>query len=382
MTLQDFTFISHRGNITGPDPSKENMPSYIQHALNTGFHVEIDVWVKDSMVFLGHDQPLYKIDLDFLKNEQLWCHAKNLDALKLMLDNKDTIHCFTHTNDEFTLTSRGHIWTFPGAPLSEKSIIVLPEKCGDIKDARITECKGMCSDYVWFYKMRLTAKNRIAMIISGRVKCFELDLLPQICNYYNDVSTNDTYIDIFASTNYDKHDLEILSFSRHVFPTRLCAQKYDCDTKYLTFENRRPEYKDGRYSIANAMSHFFNNKNAFHMIEEYEKENDIKFNTVFIYRTDICNPEMPDLTISLKPYNIYYPCANIYNPEWTNMEIVIGDNETMKLYCDLYDSIDQYIANENVCLHPETLVSYHINKKGIMRNIFNYVYSLDPRRKK
>ena len=35
--------ISHRGNIRGPIPDKENRPSYIDCAIGNGYHVEIDV---------------------------------------------------------------------------------------------------------------------------------------------------------------------------------------------------------------------------------------------------------------------------------------------------------------------------------------------------
>ena len=35
--------ISHRGNIRGPNPEKENRPSYIDCALGNGYDVEIDI---------------------------------------------------------------------------------------------------------------------------------------------------------------------------------------------------------------------------------------------------------------------------------------------------------------------------------------------------
>jgi len=73
--------ISHRGNINGPDQAKENSISYILKAIDLGYNVEIDVWFIDNSFYLGHDQPQYKINHDFLINEKLWCHAKNINAL-------------------------------------------------------------------------------------------------------------------------------------------------------------------------------------------------------------------------------------------------------------------------------------------------------------
>ena len=34
--------ISHRGNIDGPQPDRENSPNYINEAIEAGYNVEID----------------------------------------------------------------------------------------------------------------------------------------------------------------------------------------------------------------------------------------------------------------------------------------------------------------------------------------------------
>ena len=52
-------FISHRGNLTGKNPEKENKPSYISEALNQGYNCEVDVWFVDNKFMLGHDEPKY-----------------------------------------------------------------------------------------------------------------------------------------------------------------------------------------------------------------------------------------------------------------------------------------------------------------------------------
>ena len=64
--------ISHRGNIDDPCPSMENSPSYIMAAVDSGFDVEVDVWKVDDLIYLGHDQPQYLIDLSFLNNERFY----------------------------------------------------------------------------------------------------------------------------------------------------------------------------------------------------------------------------------------------------------------------------------------------------------------------
>jgi len=123
-------FISHRGNLTGPNPMKENSVEYINNALSKSFDVEIDLWFKNKNFFLGHDEPKYEIDLNFLKKPGLWIHAKNLECF-YQLSNFD-LNFFWHEDDKITITSKGFFWNYPGTLLSKKSICVLPEH-SDIK---------------------------------------------------------------------------------------------------------------------------------------------------------------------------------------------------------------------------------------------------------
>ena len=137
--------ISHRGNMDGIYPEMENNPIYIDRALKNGYDVEIDVWYEDGIWYLGHDKPQYKIDLDYLKNDKFWCHAKNIEALNRML--KEDIHCFWHQEDDVTLTSKGYMWTYPGKPLTDNSICVKPKK----NDKIMKKTFGICSDFIVYY---------------------------------------------------------------------------------------------------------------------------------------------------------------------------------------------------------------------------------------
>lgn len=135
-------FISHRGNINGPDTEKENHPSYIMEAVNMGYDVEIDVWYINENYYLGHDYPRYLVSVDFLKNKKFWCHAKNHDALNEMLNEK--IHCFWHQNDDVTLTSKSFIWAYPKkSNIPNRIEVILDESIPDNLD-----CTGYCSDYI------------------------------------------------------------------------------------------------------------------------------------------------------------------------------------------------------------------------------------------
>lgn len=141
--------ISHRGNINGPNLDIENNPNIILEVLDLGYDVEIDVWSVDDEFYLGHDYPKYKVNSEFLENDMLWCHAKNLNSLYSMLLNKK-IHCFWHQEDDFTITSKGFIWTYPNKQLTDNSICVLPEKTNLTKE-QISNSYGICSDFIIKY---------------------------------------------------------------------------------------------------------------------------------------------------------------------------------------------------------------------------------------
>jgi hypothetical protein len=142
--------ISHRGNIDGPQPDRENSPNYINEAIEAGYNVEIDIWFVNNKWYLGHDSPIYEIKYNFLFDSRFWLHAKNGEAFyKLLNDKNYYFNVFWHTNEDWILTSKKHIWTFPNKYLFSNSICVLPELGydGDIK-----KCYGICSDFIKNYK--------------------------------------------------------------------------------------------------------------------------------------------------------------------------------------------------------------------------------------
>ena len=138
--------ISHRGNVNGIQLENENKPDYLNLAIEKGFDVEVDVRFEYNKFFLGHDNSQYEIDKNFLLNKKVWCHAKNYEAL-LALD-KINAHYFWHQEDDYTITSKGYIWTYPGKKLSKISICVLPETSNYKK----IDCLGICSDFIDKYK--------------------------------------------------------------------------------------------------------------------------------------------------------------------------------------------------------------------------------------
>jgi hypothetical protein len=142
--------ISHRGNINGKIENYENEPSYVDLAISEGYDVEIDIWVVDGIIYLGHDKPQYCVAPYWFSHrvKKLWIHCKNIDALLLLKTHNSLYNYFWHEQDEFTLTSHNYIWAYPRPIAIKNSIAVLPE----INNTNITECIGICSDFIENYR--------------------------------------------------------------------------------------------------------------------------------------------------------------------------------------------------------------------------------------
>ena len=142
--------ISHRGNINGRIEDNENKPDYIDDTIRLGYEVEVDIWKINNEIFLGHDKTQYKINISWLDDRanKLWVHCKNIEALEFLNNFNYNINYFWHQEDTVTLTSKNHIWAYPGKQPIKNSIAVMPELCNDDVSSAI----GVCSDFVEKYK--------------------------------------------------------------------------------------------------------------------------------------------------------------------------------------------------------------------------------------
>jgi hypothetical protein len=140
--------ISHRGNINGKIIEAENRPDYIDDTIRLGYDVEIDLWVVDGKIYLGHDSFQYEINDEWLNEriDKLWIHCKNVESLNWIKNT--SLHYFWHENDTLTLTSKNYIWVYPGKQPIVGSIAVMPEIFND----DVSNCLGICSDFIQNYK--------------------------------------------------------------------------------------------------------------------------------------------------------------------------------------------------------------------------------------
>lgn len=148
--------ISHRGNLTGPNPVRENGIDYIEEAISEGFDVEIDLRVEDDQCYLGHDDPQYFVTMEWLRKykDVLWIHCKNREALEKLSSSMVKFNYFWHQTDNYTLTSMGIGWVFVGQLPYSNSVIVLPERVDlySYQPEYIKNSFGICTDTPIFYK--------------------------------------------------------------------------------------------------------------------------------------------------------------------------------------------------------------------------------------
>jgi len=147
--------ISHRGNIDGPNNSQENNPEYVDNALKFFYDVEVDLRLKNDKFYLGHDEPQYYVPMIWLveRKDNLWIHCKDLDCLNNFSNSPIDFNYFWHQEDDYTLTSKNFIWTYPGKKYKSKSVIVMPEWDNmSYDELKNIDCYGVCSDYVKMLK--------------------------------------------------------------------------------------------------------------------------------------------------------------------------------------------------------------------------------------
>ena len=125
---------------------------------------------------------------------------------------------------------------------------------------------------------------------------------------------------------------------------------------------------------------------AFYQLEFYSKNNNIKYDLIIKFRTDLIFDNFPNFNLfDINEKYIYTPSINKFNFNpyiiQINDQVAIGSYKLMKKYCMVYPNIELYLKNENNYYHPETLLSYHIYYNKINIKDFDFIYNIDIDRK-
>ena len=141
--------ISHRGNIKGPIPHKENEPSYIDIAIANGFDVEVDIRYINGKFWLGHDLPDHEVTTEWIidRKNNLWFHCKDLYSACALNDLDTNIIKFCHSSDSYVLVSNNTIQVHDLTLTLDKYCVIPLMTLQDIDKYNGGDVYGICTDY-------------------------------------------------------------------------------------------------------------------------------------------------------------------------------------------------------------------------------------------
>lgn len=227
---------------------------------------------------------------------------------------------------------------------------------------------------------------RIALLISGRIKRYEVCLLPFL-------KANDKYeIDLFISVN--DTDCEYYDIVRKDLSFWLRELVVNVYTLPLNFKHTH-EFKyanlliDNEWKPYNQMSMYYNDSNVLNIAYNYSIKKNIKYDFYMKYRADIINLTMPNL-LDLKEnilYSIQPQCTfishGIYKKNIVSDAWCWGNYNIMKQYCDTYSFVLNKLdeLNGNYYIGFEDCITDNCYDKNLIIIYINQYYNLDKHRR-
>jgi hypothetical protein len=186
---------------------------------------------------------------------------------------------------------------------------------------------------------------RIAMLLSGRIKCYETCLLPLLQGSLYD-------IDVFASVN----DVESKYYDdarKNLFPwvKKLYVSPYSFPERFNEiFVNVHTNTSEPK--PYNPLSMFFNQRKAFNFAIEYADSNEFEYDSYLIFRADIETQSLPSIQVT-DEYKLFsaVPCCNHTAPRvsrkpvgytdeylpWICTDIAYGNRKVIETYTETYN---------------------------------------------
>lgn len=241
---------------------------------------------------------------------------------------------------------------------------------------------------------------RVAVLISGRLKCYERCLIPLLENSQYDV-------DLFISINAERDDYynnALSGLSKWLRREYICQYTIPKSYKDIFINMNSGTNEPLPY---NQLSMFFNDRNAFELATQYANHNNSEYDVYMKYRSDIITDFLPNIQIteeykifSVIPWNNHYSPVidrskpTIYNgpgdwrlqetidAPWVSDAIVYGNRNSMNAYTQTY----KYCLEMNELwngLYPiafEPSVTHNVYDKGLSVEYFSAPYTIDPSR--
>jgi hypothetical protein len=148
-------------------------------------------------------------------------------------------------------------------------------------------------------------------------------------------------------------------------PKRFLSQNFDSPEIQETV-NRAKLYiekspMNGEMNPVSVFSMWYKIKNCLDLMLDYEKETGERYDLIIKGRFDLKfhnNIPIPEYSTDILIPPGYDWRGGI------NDVFAFGARDSMLYYCSLFNSIEKYIAEDNVFFHPETLLKHHLNLSG------------------
>ena len=214
--------------------------------------------------------------------------------------------------------------------------------------------------------------KKCCILISGTCRLYNKYLI----DFMNKTKSNNNLevLDVIVSLNSESIDQEMIELLN---PKKIYYNKVELPEKYLDVPKSRCSWP---MRAVNTYSMYFNNYKAFKLLEEYQIENNFKYDYIIKYRSDLHSEDFLDLlqeeNAILIPIGNDYPLlpATATASGGLNDQIAYGDFTSMKNYCYLYENLDNLIFNLKIIYHAETLLYHHLLNSNVKR--FDYQYSI------
>jgi hypothetical protein len=197
---------------------------------------------------------------------------------------------------------------------------------------------------------------KVALLLSGQFRngreCYQ-------SIYDNLISHYDT--DVFISYHYEEPDVTFEELDELYKPKYVMYEKYDRDLiEKFNMTNNFLHYTESTPSSLCKM--WFGNMMVNTLKDDYEKNNDMKYDVVIKCRFDVNILEKIELKL---PENQIYIPIGWDHMDGVNDTFAYGDSDSMNYYLNAYYSLDGFI-NEGRFIHPEMLLKAHLMRGEMM----------------
>ena len=221
-------------------------------------------------------------------------------------------------------------------------------------------CILLIIGYVWFCFKNREVKN-VAVLIYGRLNKCNKDIIKSVGNHNVDY--------FISSDNSTTNDLNkcIEIYNPLSYINDSITYKYNFDK----YPNKRDETNLDRMT-----RHFINKQRVFHLLEEYIKTSNKKYDVIVSIRTDLKINSKFNFN-RIHSNMIYIPRGNDFIKYAINDQIAYGTYDVMKQYMNVINNCDNILKWRKSIPHPEslTLANLELNNIKIVRfGLDYYIY--------